>query len=201
MVIRNITLTLIVLVLLSLLSCNQTEKSNVQSDTSLNNMFDSTSAPYSSDSIEESEPSDEDMFQKAYRDLIKSYNKNEMIDSMFIVGTDSFHVELEYRCLKNNTVVVPKQFLTPHMNKDFSTHDFILKLIILKNNEFYFERTYEKKYFYKQLQNENLKKFGVIFSPYIERAEEDLILGVSITIPLTDVGEGVGDTLSLSSSR
>jgi hypothetical protein len=199
MILRNITL--IALTLLSLLSCNHTEKKAVQSDASLNNNLDSTTAQYANESIDESEPSEEKLFQKAYSDLIKSYNKNETIDSIFIIGTDSFRVKMEYSCLKNTKVVIPKHFLTPYMNKDFSTHDFVLKLILLKNNQSYFERTYEKKYFYKQLQNENLRKFGVIFSPYIERVDENIVLGISITIPLTDVGEGVGDTLSFSSSR
>jgi len=200
MIIRNITLS--VLILLSLLSCNHIEKKAVQSNISLNSKLDSiTTAKRSNDSIEEAEPSENELFQKTYSDLTKSYNKNEIIDSIFIMGIDSFHVRMEYRCLKNTKVIVPKYFLTPYMNKDFSTHDFILKLIVLRNNESYFDRTYEKKYFYKQLQNENLRRFGVIFSPYIERVEENIVLGVSITIPLTDIGEGVGDTLSMSNSR
>jgi len=193
MVIKNITLTL--LIILSLISCNYKEKRAAQSDMSLNN---STSAQYSNDSIEEAEPTEKDLFQKAYIDLIKSYNKNEIIDSIFIVRKDSFRVRIEYSCLKNTTVVVPKRFLSPFMNKDFSTHDFILKLIILKNNKSYFKRTYEKKYFFKQLQNKELREFGVIFSPYIDQIGENLVLGVSVTIPLTDIGEGVGDTLKLS---
>ena len=151
--------------------------------------------------MEETEPSEEDRFQKTYSDLIKSYNKNEKIDSMFIIGTDSFHVQIEYSCLKNTTVVVPKQFLIPFMNKDFATHDFMLKLIIIKNNEPWFKRTYQKDFFFKQLQNGNLREFGVIFSPYINRIDENIVLGASITIPLTDVGEGVGDTLRLSHLR
>lgn len=196
MIIRN--KTLIILIILSLLSCNYIGKRTVQSDLSLNNKLDSTTSQYSNDSIEESEPSEKDLFQKAYIDLIKSYNKNEIIDSIFIVRTDSFHVRIEYSCLKNTTVIVPKRYLIPFMNKDFPTHDFILKLIILKNNKSYFERTYEKKYFFKQLQNETLRKIGVIFSPYIDQIDENIVLGVSVTIPLTDIGEGVGDTLKLS---
>jgi len=197
MIIRNITL--IVLVLLSLLSCNQ--KKAVQSDIIQNNKLDSTTAQYSNDSIEEVEPSKTQLFQKAYSDLIKSYNKNEIIDSTFIIGPDLFRVKMEYDCLKNTTVVVPKHFLVPNMNKDFLTHDFALRLTILRNNISCFKQTYEKEYFYKQLQNENLKKYGIIFSPYIERVEENLILSASITIPLTDVGEGVGDTLNLHSLK
>jgi len=197
MIIRNITL--IVFILLSLLSCNQ--KTSVQSDASQNSKLDSTTAQYSNNSTEEVEPSETELFQKAYSDLIKSYNKNEIIDSTFIIGTDTFRVKMEYGCLKNANVVVPKHFLVPNMNKDFLTHDFVLKLTVFKNNVSYFKRTYEKKYFYKQLQNENLKKYGIIFSPYIERVEENLILSASITIPLTDVGEGVADTLSLPSLK
>lgn len=199
MIIRNIALA--VSILLSLLSCSHTENKAVRSNASLNSKLDFTTAQYSNDSIEETEPSEDDLFQKAYSDLIKSYNKNEIIDSIFIIGTDTFHVRMKYHCLKNTKVVVPKQFLIPNMNTDFSTHDFILKLIISRNNQSYFDRTYEKNYFFKQLQNEDLKKFGVIFSPYIERVGKNLVLGVSITIPLTDIGEGVRDTLSLSAQR
>jgi len=199
MVIRNIIL--IALILLSLLSCNHTEKRTLQSDKSLIDKLDSTAIQNSGDLIEESEPSEEELFQKAYSNLINSYNKNEIVDSIFIIGTDSFRVRMEYRCLKNTSVVVPTHFLVPNMNKDFSTHDFLLKFIVLKNDEFYFKRTYEKKYFYKQLQNENLKKYGIIFSPYIELVEGNLIFGASISIPLTDVGEGVEDTLSLANLR
>ena len=186
--------------LLSLFSCN-TRKKAVQSDESFNNKLDSTTAKYSNDSIEVTEPSEKELFQKAYTDLIKSYNKNEIIDSIFIIRKDSYHVRVECICLKKTTVIIPKQFLIPFMNKDFPTHDFILNLVILKNNKSYFERTYEKKYFFKQLQNKNLRKFGVIFSPYIDRIDENLIVGASITVPLTDVGEGVGDTLKLTQLR
>lgn len=184
--------------LLPLFSCNHTEKRAVQ-DMSLNNKLDVTStAQHSKDSIEGTEPSETDLFQKAYSDLIKSYNKNEIIDSIFIIGRDSFHVKVEYSCLKNSTVIVPKRFLTPFMNKDFSTHDFIIKLRIKKNNKSLFERTYKKQYFFKQLQNENLREFGVLFCPYIDQIDKYLILGASVTIPLTDIGESVGDTLKLS---
>jgi len=120
MVIRNITLTL--LIILSLISCNYKEKRTVQSDMSLNN---STAAQYSNDSIEEAELTEKDLFQKAYVDLIKSYNKNEIIDSIFIVRKDSFRVRIEYSCLKNTTVIVPKRFLIPFMNKDFPYSRFL----------------------------------------------------------------------------
>lgn len=198
--IRNITL--LVLILSFLLLCNnQTGKSAVQSNTVLNSKIDSTTAHCSNNSTEDMEPSGKELFNKSYNNLIKSYNNDETTDSVFIIGTDFFHVRMDYSCLKNTKVVVPKHFLVPYMNKDFSTHDFILKLIIFKNNESYFERTYEKKYFYKQLQNESLKQCGIIFSPYIEQVEENLVLSVSITIPLTDVGESVSDTLSLLNLR
>jgi len=56
----------------------------------------------------------------------------------------------------------------------------------------------KKKYFFNQLQNKELREFGVIFSPYIDQIGENLVLGISVTIPLTDIGEGVGDRLKLS---
>ena len=73
MVIRNIIL--IALILLSLLSCNHTEKRTLQSDKSLIDKLDSTAIQNSGDLIEESEPSEEELFQKAYSNLINSYNK------------------------------------------------------------------------------------------------------------------------------
>lgn len=210
MAMRNITL--IACILLSLLSCNR--KASVQPNASQNSKLDSTTTRYSNDSTEKGldsttqysndytdeedvEPSDAEQFQRAYAILIASYDKNEIIDSTFIIGADTFHVKVKYACLKNTNVVVPKHFLVPHMDKDFLTHDFVLKLTVLKNGMSHFKRTYEKKYFFKQLQNEVLREYGIILFPYIQRVEENLMLSASISIPLTDVGELVVDTVSL----
>lgn len=196
-----------------LLSCNKNESRSAQSDTGLKSKLDSAVLD-SNDEIAlseeerlkelegyyyngEDEPTEEELIRNAYNYLIKSYNVIETIDSSLIVGTDTYNVRLEYSCLKNTTVIVPKHFLTAFMDEDFPTHDFIMKLIIRKNNETYFERTYEKKYFFEQLTNEILREIGVLLSPNISLIDEGLEISASLSIPLTDVGQRVGDTIKL----
>ena len=191
MTLNNITLT--VMILFSLFSCRHADKKAIQLDANLTNKIDSIA----NDTLNEAEPSEAELFQKTYNDLIQSYHKKEVIDSVFNVGLNHFHIKMEYSCLINANFKVPKQYLAPFTNKDFSTHDFMIKLSILKNDKLYLERKYEKQYFFKQLQNEDLKKYGVLFCPYLERKVNNIILGVSLTIPLTDVGEGVQDTIKL----
>jgi len=141
------------------------------------------------------EPSEEDRFETALKYLKSSYENDELIDTVYIIQSDTFHIKLRYFCLKNQELRIPYNYYVSFLNDDFVTHDFSIDLVVLKNKEVYFNERYLKESFFNQLENYELKKYGIFFSPYLELNHEMFILSVSISIPLTDVGELVSDTI------
>ena len=99
------------------------------------------------------EPSEDDRFKTALNYLKSTYEKDELIDTVYIIQSDTFHIKLRYFCLKNQELRVPHNYYVSYLNDDFVTHDFSIDLVVLKNKEVYFNDRYLKESFFSQLEN------------------------------------------------
>jgi len=147
--------------------------------------------------VADEEFTDAEEFKYAYDVLIKSYKEKIHIDSLYVIDNDTFNVILTYSCLLNSKVIVPKSYFAPNLNDDLTTHNFIVDLKIIKNNKIFIEKSIEKKYFFNTLNNEDIKKYGILINPYIRREDKMIFIDISVSIPLTDIGVSQIDTLNI----
>ena len=176
-----------------LLSCsNHTVKSGVmlQSHNTLHgDSIDSTE--------EGEEPSDKELFKYAYSNLIKSYKHNQTVDTLFVNGKDSFHVKSIFSCLHDGKVIVPKRYVHPFLNKDFITHNFFIHLVVHKNNTLLIDKNLYKDNFYKYIDEdqEDIKRYGTLLFSGIRNDHKNILIDVTVRIPLRDLGVGLVDTI------
>lgn len=160
-----------------------------------------TNEEYTLDSLEEEEPPYEKLVRDAYDKFVKSYHTTLTIDSLFIIEKDTFHFVSTYSCMLNEKLVIPKRYYTESIDtitQDFITHPFVLKVKVHKNGQPYIDKEFTKEYFSKELRGYGgAEEYGVLLFPELRREERDLLIFFSISIPATDVGVGVGDTLRL----
>jgi hypothetical protein len=130
-------------------------------------------------------------FQEVLAERLAAYNKVENIDKLVIDGKDSLQLHETYYCLHDSSLMVPKHYMWGgDTTKDFVTHNFAAKVVVIKNKDTVLNRTFKKNDFNKTLF-EALKKYAIIFdASYIGYNKEkgEFALGYSISIPLTDVG-------------
>ena len=123
----------------------------------------------------------------AYKELIKSYQKESIIDSVIIINKDTIEIKMTYLCLLDNKIIVPKSYLTPHRESDLISHNFVVDLKMYKNKKRLFQKRLTKNDFQKTL-NEEINKYGTLFSPEIRQKGNNIYIDISISIPLTDIG-------------
>ena len=175
---KIINLTFIIFVFLT--SCGQ----RVEKKTSLKSLV-----TVKQDEEEENAEPDPKELRKVY---ISNYNKIERIDTSL---TDSegnqIHVQTKYYCLFDNAIIVPKQYVWEDTIKSFTTHNFSQDIKIVIGKDTIFNKTISKEDFAEKLYPE-LKKYAVLMFPNFSYDKENNIFdfGYSLTIPITDVGEG-----------
>jgi hypothetical protein len=172
-----------------LLSCNgnhhalNTKKAN---DSAKQKTIDSQMALDERPDSEQEGPT----FAEVKADYLASYNKIERIDTLIVDGTDSIHIHTKYYCLHDSTLVIPKKYNWGEKNaKDFVTHDFASKILILDNRDTIFNKVIKKEDFNNAIY-EQLKKYAILFSPDFKynKTNQEFSFAYSISIPLTDVG-------------
>ncbi len=130
-------------------------------------------------------------FKEVLADLLASYNKTENIDKLVVDGGDSLKIHLKYYCLRDSSVIVPKHYVWGgDTTKDFVTHSFVEKVVVVKNKDTVLNKIFTRADFNNVIQDQ-LKKHAIIFSPYYlgyDKARGEFGLGFSISIPLTDLG-------------
>jgi len=178
---KLINLTFIIIVFLT--SCGQ----RVEKNTSSNTFIDSSTTKL--DPEEENEEPDTKQLRKEY---ISNYSIIEMIDTSF---TDTegkqIHVQTKYYCLFDNAIIIPKQYVWEDTTKTFTTHNYSQDIKIVIDKDTIFNKTIRKADFADKLYPE-LKKYAVLMFPNFSYDKEKNLFdfGYSLTIPITDVGEG-----------
>ena len=180
---KLINLKLIIIVFLT--SCGQTSEKNESLNTSIDSL---RTLQYVE---EDNEEPDTKELRKEY---ISNYNKIEKIDTSF---TDSegkqIRVQTKYYCLFDSAIIVPKQYVWEDTTKNFTTHNFSQDIKIIIDNDTIFNKTITKADFADKLYPD-LKKYAVLMFPNFSYVKEKEIFdfGYSLSIPITDVGKGLG---------
>ena len=152
---------------------------------------------------ENDEPTDEELFKCAYSNLLNSYKHNQKIDTLFVIGKDSFEVNATCICLNDGKVIIPKRYVQPYLNKDFITHNFVLHIVVHKNKTLYIEKKLLKENFYKYMDKdyETMRNYCTLTFSGLRAEGESILVYVSIGVPLTDVGVGLADTIKSNSLK
>jgi hypothetical protein len=178
---KLINLNLIIIVFST--SCGQRVDKYVSSNTLAD------SSKINQDLKKENEDPDTRELRKEY---ISNYSKVEKLDTSF---TDNWgnqiHVQTRYYCLFDNAIVVPKQYVWEDTTKTFTTHNYSQDIVIVIDKDTIFNKTITKADFADNLYPE-LKKYAVLMFPNFSYDNEKSAFdfGYSLTIPITDVGEG-----------
>ncbi len=173
-------------------SCNSNRTSKVISNDSAKKVKDNVVKGNVTDSVATSNSDQEGpTFDEVKADLLSQYNKIERIDTTVIIGKDSMHVHEKYYCLHDSALVVPKKYLWGgDKSKDFVTHNFASKILIIKNRDTIIDRIFRVSDFNTAIFPEE-QHYAILFDSRFEgynRLYDGLVFGYSITIPLTDVG-------------
>jgi len=130
--------------------------------------------------------------------ISKSYDDVKVIDSIFIVGSDTLHFYSKRYCLKNSNIVVPKSYDSERNNPTaFVTHPFATDILLLRDKDTVMNKQFRAGDFnpyYVDKWGGNLKKYGSILDIGLDRRNKDrnrIIVDVSLSIPSTDIGSGV----------
>ncbi|HVU58176.1 MAG TPA: hypothetical protein VHD83_24115 [Puia sp.] len=141
-------------------------------------------------SADTSEENPEPSLAEIYNECIAEYDHTVDIDSVFKMDGDVMEVRLHHYCLKDSTIRLPKVYLDIYKLDSFVTHNFETQLQVRRNGAVILEKIVRKKDFEPLLYG-YLKSYAVLYSPNVNINKDTVVLGYSISIPLTDVGIGV----------
>ena len=152
----------------------------------INSIFSMTDGNFSSFNQESTSLKEEKkMFTKSYK-LI------QYIDSSFKEGKEIIRIKITHYCLRNSVLRISKEFNFADENKkDFITHEFVSKVVVIKNSDTIFNRVIKKNDFNNILEKK-LKNYATLLAPNISKINNqngEIILHYSISIPVTDLGD------------
>jgi hypothetical protein len=122
-------------------------------------------------------------------ETISSYDHTVIIDTVFKVEGATYRFHLKHYCLRDSAVHLPKRYVNDFKLDSFVTHSFATDLTLDKNGKEILRQTILKKDFEKLL-DPSLKAYATLREPNFKLWGDSIILGYSISIPLTDVGQG-----------
>ena len=179
MIIR--TLILLILSSMFIVACTRNERKDaISTDT-----IDST-AIY--DSLY-GDPDPKDMRKQYVRDYAKSYKLDTTFRDVF---GKPVHVLTNYYCLFDSAVTIPGRYVWEDTTKTFTTHNYAHDITIVRDHDTIFKRTITKADF-ADLVNPEWRSYSVLFDPpnfEYDTAKAVYRFGYSLTIPITDLGEG-----------
>ena len=132
-------------------------------------------------------------FAKLRSDFISKYAESEELDTLIVDSSgDSISLKYRYYCSFDSALTIPEKFVWEEDKKDFITHNFLTSYQVIVNSDTVLNRTISKEDFVSVLSPE-LIDYAVFFSHNfrgfsIEKSA--LEFGYSITIPVTDIGQG-----------
>lgn len=125
------------------------------------------------------------------KELVNSYSNIKSIDTSFNVSGNSIKINLEYYCLFDSSLIIPKEYIWEESSMDkFVSHNFASNILILKDQDTLYHNTVAKETF-NSLLTEELRNYGALRSPSFRRYDEEtnnIVFHFSITIPVTDIG-------------
>ena len=129
-------------------------------------------------------------------DELKSHHEITKVDTLFVLKQgDTLKVKLRHYCTYDGKINLASRYLRMYGLKKFKAHNFITALQVKRNDRLIFKGLIKKDDFLN-LRDDSLKKYGVLLFPNIEFDQDGLNIQYSISIPLTDVGNGFTLTIS-----
>ena len=123
------------------------------------------------------------------KDFINSYSNPMVIDTSFYMDDTLYKVKFTHYATMDSGLTVPSSY-NFDTNKDFVTHNFKSKLLIIKDADTILTRDITKQTFKEYLRPE-LDSFATLLSPNFLIQGDTIKLSYSLTIPVTDVGISV----------
>jgi hypothetical protein len=124
---------------------------------------------------------------------IANYHKVLKIDTTVVNGKDTMRVHVTYYCLFDYGVTVPKIYYDGNHPKDFVTHNYASRVLIIMKNDTVFNRVFTKQDFYNIIEYD-FKKYGVLCRPYFDYYSMDkgeVSFNYSVKIPIVQAGNQV----------
>jgi len=176
---------------ISLYSCNNATLNNTHEGDSVGkkNIDSNLSSIHTSLSDTTKIDGDQEL-RDMFNEYVARYKKRYTIDSGFVFGVDTFHLQLTHYCLNDSAIKVPRQYVYMYKLDNFVTHNFATTLRLDKNNRIIVQKTVTKEDFGK-LIDKDLRELGTLRYPSMRLENDSIGLDYSISIPLTDVGIGV----------
>ncbi|WP_461451267.1 DUF4738 domain-containing protein [Mucilaginibacter sp.] len=131
-------------------------------------------------------------FKEVLSEKLTSYNKIQNIDTLVVDEKDSMRVHCKFYCLHDSSLIVPKRYMWGgDKSRDFITHNFAVKIILITNRDTVLTKIFVKKDFTPELYDA-IRKYATFidfkFEGYNTKLKNKLLFESSISIPLTDVG-------------
>lgn len=112
-------------------------------------------------------------------------------DTILTIENDTFRISLKHYPLADSLVIVPKKYVGIYKLDSFTTPGFKTSVTIVKDGKTILQREISKNDFQEFLAPA-LKNYAVLLYPYVSSVNNHIELHYSISVPLTDVGIGVG---------
>ncbi|MDR6338729.1 hypothetical protein HNQ91_001780 [Filimonas zeae] len=119
-----------------------------------------------------------------------SYKHTFTIDTSFEFKDTAFFIRMEYLLDSTAKVVVPKKYLQLYGLEEYVVYASYCNLTIEKNGAPFFQKRMDKRMFYDALDVPK-KAYAVIYAPHMSIDAGKATVCCSVSIPLTDIGEGV----------
>lgn len=177
----------IILILLSLSSCYHASNEANTAD------IDTSSSTYLTDDIQE--PSYGELVVGAINDYLSSFDKQMKIDTTFVIDQDTVVITLIYCFDKTEVLVIPKSFYIPYFDSDIYGYKSNIYIRIFLNRLLYSERTINESDYIEQVLGSDIATYGILLFPSIKLNQNSILIGLSYSIPATDIGIGLVDTL------
>jgi hypothetical protein len=129
------------------------------------------------------------------KEYIKQYQNPLTVDSVLVIGNDSFRINFRHYCLMDSAINVPGKYTEVYGLPNFITHNFVSSVKVEKNGTGILDTMIYKKDFNRFI-DDNLKQYGVLLYPVLKLGNGIIQINYSISIPLTDVGTGVSARIS-----
>lgn len=180
---QTIILSLLIIVLIS---CKNTSN---QTTASIKNV--DTVHEVSQKKEDEGEAEAEPDLNTILSDYKEMAGKTFIEDTILTIENDTFRISLKHYPLADSLVIVPKKYVGIYKLDSFTTPGFKTSVTIVKDGKTILQREISKNDFQEFLAPA-LKNYAVLLYPYVSSVNNHIELHYSISVPLTDVGIGVG---------
>ena len=120
---------------------------------------------------------------------VAGFRQPYVVDTLFEMDGNTFQLHLKHYCLMDSALRLPKTYTDIYKLDSFVAHNFATQVKLDRDGKTILARTVYKKDFEKFLFPE-LREYATLFAPSVKIVHDTILLGYSISIPLTDVGIG-----------